>query len=105
MSELKRSVVLWADGDAVERIDVEARPLEPFERSAETAAARFKEDLWVANIAWSMSIDKRGSQSTRLQPLNAIELRAFGVKCIELAGEMEAVENERKQREKSSKLG
>lgn len=104
MSELKRSVVLWADGDAVERIDVEARPLEPFERS-ESTDVRFKEDLWVASIQWVSGIDKRGSQSTRLRPMNAIELRAFGVKCIELAGEMEAVENERKQREKSSKPG
>jgi hypothetical protein len=74
---------------------VEAREIKDTER-VEEREARFRQDTIVADITWKAGL-KTNNQSTRLQPLNAIELRAFGVKCVELAGLMEDVERERKR--------
>ena len=74
---------------------MEAREIRDTER-VEEREARFRQDTIVADITWKAGL-KENNQSSRLQPMNAIELRAFGVKCIELAGSMEEVERERKR--------
>jgi hypothetical protein len=84
---LKRTILLWTNGPWFEHVSVSARPIKKSERS-EDNASRFIEDRLVADIVWEAG-EKRTTQSTRLQPMNALELRAFGVACIELAGEME----------------
>lgn len=86
----KKVILLWAEKAWFERMLVEARPIKDIER-VEERVARFKEDSLVAEITWE-SGETRTTQATRLQPLNAIELRAFGIACIELAGEMERAE-------------
>lgn len=87
---MKRTILLWSEGGWFERVVVEARALRAPERVPENEA-RFKDDRLVADITWQAGL-LTNNQSSRLQPMNAIELRAFGVACIELAGEMERAE-------------
>jgi hypothetical protein len=74
---------------------VEAREQRGSEKNTDPKT-RFKAGELLAEISWS-SGTKTHTQGSQLQPMNAIELRAFGVKCIELAGEMEEVQHQRKE--------
>lgn len=84
---LKRSVILQDKDGFTMSLDVEARAQRSYELGD---AERLDKSELVAEIMWlSRENNWKTSQSNRFQPVNSIELRAFGVVCIELAKEME----------------
>lgn len=82
---MKKTLVLWSDGKwsdrmVVESIEIPMAYLGP--------GSRFKDGEIVAVISHE-SGNAKTTQGSRLQPMNEIELRAFGVQCIEMAADMQ----------------
>lgn len=92
-----RRVVLCSeeagDGRYTETIEIEVRELPDWERKG--VSKRFDPGALAASISHASLLEKRGGSSSRLSPVNSIELRAIGVACIELAAEMERIEKAR----------
>jgi hypothetical protein len=96
---IRKFVLLWAHEKWVNRMGVQARLIKDFERTQDDGREpRFREHELVADLYWEAG-DEKSVQSVKLQPMNAIELRAFGCKCIEVAGVMDDMQKdiERKQ--------
>jgi hypothetical protein len=91
-----RTILLWSTQEAgqgwSEKISIEPKELRDFERI--DSRVRFSRHELVADLVWSAGLDKSGRQSSRLQPMNSLELRALAMAAIELAGEMERAQEE-----------
>lgn len=96
MEPIKRVVILASSREAgvlwTEEMWVVAREQKDFERDSKDS--RFDVEELIAEIQWKAGTPKTMSGTT-LRAMNAIELRAFGCKCIELAAEMEDAQNSR----------
>jgi hypothetical protein len=94
LMDRKKTVILASEEEAgvrwTEEMSVIARAQKDFERGS----SRFDKNELIAEIQWK-SGSPRTASGIMLRPLNAIELRAFGCKCIELAAEMEAEQRSR----------